>query len=120
MQPVEKRSGEQPNVDASNARARSPFSAIELAKQGREYAGTPGAVAGFGLGMAAPSLTGRAAQVIGLNPLLSRFYGRDLPIDLTPPSMANRLLIGECRLSAEIGLGEKLRFAHARSLQHLG
>ena len=94
MQPVEKDLANSPTSTHQTRGLGRLFSAIELAKQGREYAGTPGAVAGFGLGMAAPSLTGRAAQVIGLNPLLSRFYGRDLPIDLTPPSMANRLLIG--------------------------
>ena len=94
MMPVEKDLANSPTATHQTRGIGRLLTAVELAKQGREYAGAPGAVAGFGLGLAAPSIGGRAAQVIGLNPMLSRFYGRTLPIDLTPPSLTNRLMIG--------------------------
>jgi hypothetical protein len=95
MMPVEK---DLANSPTATHETRSPLgrilSAVELGRMGGEFAGMPGRVAGAGLGLMAPSLGGRAAQAVGLNPLLSRFYGRNIPIDLTPPSMANRLMIG--------------------------
>lgn len=70
------------------------IAASELGRTGGEFAGTPGRIAGFAAGLIAPEVGARAAQFVGLNPLLSRFYGRNIPIDLTPPGMINRMMIG--------------------------
>jgi hypothetical protein len=95
MMPVEK---DLANSPTATHQARSPLGriigAVEMGRMGAEVGGTPGRIAGFGLGLVAPEIGGRAAQVVGLNPLLSRFYGRNIPIDLTPPGMINRVMIG--------------------------
>jgi hypothetical protein len=63
---------------------------VELARQGHELAGVPGAVAGGLLGVGAPDILGRAAQVSALNPWLAALYGNKIPMAGQSPSMLTR------------------------------
>jgi hypothetical protein len=66
------------------------LTAIELSRQGREIAGTPGAVAGGALGFFAPNILGKAAQLTALNPMLSKFYSVPNPVTFSAPGLLAR------------------------------
>lgn len=93
MQPLEK---DLANSPTATHNARGPgkiIAAIELARQGHEMAGVPGAIGGAALGMFAPTITGRVAQATAMNPMLSALYGRTIPMQPATPSMMARALM---------------------------
>lgn len=93
MQPLEK---DLANSPTATHQARGPgrlIAALELARQGHELAGIPGAAAGAGMGLWAPNVAGKVAQATALNPMLSALYGRQIPLAPTKPSMLARALM---------------------------
>ena len=94
MMPVEKDLANSPTATHEARGLGRLMTAIEMSRTGGEIAGTPGRIAGFGAGLMAPNLAGRAAQLAVMNPLfnMARFYGREMPLDLMLPSLRNRLL----------------------------
>ena len=94
MMPVEKDLANSPTATHETRGLGRLMAASEMSKTGGEIFGAPGRIAGFGLGLMAPNLSGRAAQLAVMNPLfdMARFYGRDLPVDFMAPSLRNRLL----------------------------
>lgn len=93
MQPLERDLANSPT--ATHA-ARGPgrlIAAVELARQGHEIGGLPGALMGGAAGLFAPEMAGRAAQATALNPYLAALYGRNMPLHLTSPSPLARALI---------------------------
>jgi hypothetical protein len=94
MMPVEKDLANSPTATHEARGLGRLMTAIEMGRTGGEIAGTPGRIAGFGAGLMAPNLAGRAAQMAVMNPLFNtaRFYGREMPLDLMLPSLRNRLL----------------------------
>lgn len=93
MKPFEKDLANSPTA-THNARGLGRIiAAAELAKQGHEFAGMPGAVAGGAAGLFAPNLLGRAAQATALNPYLAALYGKQIPMPAQQPSMLSRALM---------------------------
>lgn len=93
MKPFEKDLANSPTA-THNARGLGRLiAAAELAKQGHELAGAPGAVAGGALGLFAPNILGRAAQATALNPYLAALYGHQIPFQGQNPSLMARALI---------------------------
>lgn len=95
MQPLEKDIANSPTATHT---ARGPMrfiTALEMARQGHELAGLPGAVAGAGAGLLAPSIAGRVAQATALNPYLSALYGRSIPFQPSTPSLLARALMAQ-------------------------
>jgi hypothetical protein len=93
MQPLEKDLNNSPTATHS---ARGPgrlIAAAELARQGHEIAGVPGAVGGGLVGMFAPNVAGKLAQATALNPYLSALYGRNIPIQPGTPSRLARAIM---------------------------
>lgn len=91
MSPVVKDLGNSPTA-THNARSLGRlYTAVELAKQGHDLAGAPGAVAGFGLGLSAPNVMGRIAQATALNPFAAKLAGTNVSNPFVPLSILQRL-----------------------------
>lgn len=93
MKPVEK---DLMNSPTATHGARGParfIAAAELARQGHDLAGLPGGLVGATLGLTAPELAGKVAQMTALNPKLAALYGTKMPFQLTEPSMLARAMM---------------------------
>lgn len=93
MQPVERDLANSPTATHSARGLGRVITAVELARQGHELAGVPGAAAGATAGLLAPNILGRVAQATALNPYLSALYGRNIPMVAQAPSALARALI---------------------------
>lgn len=93
MRPFEKDLANSPTATHQTRGLGRIIAAAELAKQGHELAGAPGAVAGGMAGMFAPNIMGRVAQATALNPWLAALYGKQIPFPAQNPSMMARALM---------------------------
>ena len=93
MMPVEKDLNNSPTATHAARGMGRLYAAIELAKEGHEMAGVPGALGGAALGFGAPDILGKVAQWTALNPAAARMAGTELPFQLTEPSRLARAMI---------------------------
>lgn len=93
MQPFEKDLANSPTATHQTRGIGRIVTAVELAKEGHELAGTSGRIGGFAAGLLAPNIMGRVAQATALNPWLSALYGRSIPAEAQSPSMLARALL---------------------------
>lgn len=101
MQPFEKDLANSPTATHQTRGIARLMAAAELARQGHEFAGTPGAVAGAVTGLMAPNVMGRAAQATALNPFLAALYGKQIPFPAGQnPSLAVRAIAAPALTSA--------------------
>ncbi len=102
MQPLEKDIANSPTATHAARGLGRVMAAAEMARSGHELAGVPGAIAGGVLGLGAPEILGKAAQVTALNPYLSALYGREIPYTPPTPSLLARTI-----LAPAVNAGEK-------------
>ena len=93
MQPLEKDLFNSPTATHAVRGPGRVIAAVELARQGHELAGVPGAIAGAGVGMLAPEIAGKLAQWTALNPSLAALYGHKIPYPLSSPSTLSRAMM---------------------------
>lgn len=107
MKPFEKDLANSPTATHQTRGLGRLLAAVELAKQGHELAGMPGAVAGGAAGLFAPNVMGRAAQATALNPYLAALYGKKIPYPAQQPSLMTRTLMAPAltpRIAAPAGV----------------
>lgn len=93
MQPFEKDLANSPTATHQTRGLGRILAAAELAKQGHELAGAPGAIAGGAAGLFAPNILGRVAQATALNPMMAALYGKQIPYPAQNPSLLARTIM---------------------------
>ena len=81
MQPLERDMANSPTATHSARGMGRIIASAELARQGHDLAGVPGAVAGGAAGLFAPNILGRVAQATALNPAIASVFGREIPFE---------------------------------------
>lgn len=95
MQPFEKDLANSPTATHQTRGLGRLMAAAELAKQGHELAGVPGAIAGGTAGLFAPNILGRVAQATALNPMMAALYGKQIPYPAQNPSLLARTIMAQ-------------------------
>ena len=93
MKPFEKDLANSPTATHQTRGLGRVIAAAELARQGHELLGTPGAIAGGAAGFFAPDLMGRVARTAALNPTVASIYGRNIPFVPSQPSLLARAMM---------------------------
>lgn len=93
IRPFEKDLANSPTATHQTRGLGRILAASELAKQGHELAGMPGAVIGGTAGLLAPNILGRVAQATALNPYMAALYGKQIQYPGQSPSLMARAIM---------------------------
>ncbi len=93
MQPFEKDLANSPTATHQTRGLGRLIAAAELAREGHNIAGTPGAIAGGAAGILAPDIMGKLAQTVALNPYMAALMGKNIPLPAQAPSRLARTIM---------------------------